>query len=255
MEISSVSQSAYSYWKQYQQASSVTDSEEQKASSFDASQLLQDAISAMDSDGDGQLTAEELGISDETMSALDTDGDGALSESELQEGMEAQNQELASAIFTSLQTVNGQSGMPDTPPPPPPAEGEGENGEEQLSADAMTTMDSDGDGQLSSEELSVSDETFDELDTNQDGYVSQEELMAGLKARNQDLGSAVFGALGDTGDTGASSASAGDTEEGTSSALAARGQAAYEYQMNLGLFDQGTSAMGMMELDAYSVFA
>ena len=125
-----------------------------------------DFFSRIDADADGQLTSDELksdfeshikktadsttGTSTNTPPAPDfakmvtdgdTDGDGSLSEVE---------------FTTAMQAKHAAGSMP--PPPPPPPEQETDSASEsdtaaQSIADAVASLDTNGDGKLSAEEL------------------------------------------------------------------------------------------------------
>jgi hypothetical protein len=78
--------------------------------------------------------------------------------------------------YNSYQTASAM-GMSRPPGPPP-----GDEEMETKISEFLTSLDSDESGSLSQEESGVSATSFDAMDTNGDGEVSAEELMAYLQA-------------------------------------------------------------------------
>lgn len=121
-------------------------------SSTSSSQVWQQLISKTDTNGDDAIGVSELaeliGGDDSTSEAssiigeFDTDSDGTLSEEEFNAAVGGSN---LSGDYLSLQE------MP--PPPPPPAEESASSEDETSIEDLFASIDSDGDGSISLEEL------------------------------------------------------------------------------------------------------
>lgn len=117
-------------------------------------------FSSLDTDADGYLTVEEMqagGVPDveKIFGEVDTDSDGKISEAE-------------SNTFDEKMRTNGPQGMASAPPPP------------QDSSEIFSSLDTDGDGYLTVEELQAgavpdAEKIFGEIDTDSDGKVSQTE--------------------------------------------------------------------------------
>lgn len=133
-------------------------------------------ITQNDSNNDSSLSIEELGINEEQFSALDGNGDSLVTQDE-----------IASAIDNKLASFNGE--MPSKEEfasllsdlglemPKPPESKENSATGDDFSSLIMSKFDSDGDSLLSSSEVSLlSDEEFSSLDTNSDGSISSDEL-------------------------------------------------------------------------------
>lgn len=121
-------------------------------------------IADKDKDGNGTLSAVEISISAEAFQLADTNADGELDAEELKNAADTIGKELAAQ-------------KPQGPPP------NFDRSAEQL----MQNLDTDDDGVLSAEEISISSKTFDAADTNQDGVLSLEELRAASKEIGAEL--------------------------------------------------------------------
>ncbi|WP_439852792.1 XopAW family type III secretion system calcium-binding effector [Pseudomonas syringae] len=139
---------------------------------------------------------------EELLAKLDTDGDGSIGKDELSTALSSGNKEgvtvSLSQAFSDLDSNDDESLDADelaamTPPPPPPMQSVDDQAE-----DLLGSLDSDGDGAISSDELTTglsnagstanSSEVFDALDTDEDGTVSLEELIAGMQPQQPPAG-------------------------------------------------------------------
>ncbi|MFA0994502.1 MULTISPECIES: EF-hand domain-containing protein [Pseudomonas syringae group] len=139
---------------------------------------------------------------EELLAKLDTDGDGSISKDELSSALSSDSKDgitvSLSKAFSDLDSNDDDSLDTDelaamTPPPPPPMQPATD-----VADDLLNSLDSDGDGAISSAELSAgltsagssasSSEVFDALDTNKDGTVSLDELTASLQAQQPPAG-------------------------------------------------------------------
>ena len=132
----------------------------------------------------------------ELLSKLDSNSDGAVDQDELQSAL---SQKSDDGILVSLSknfsdlgsdasgSLSSEEMAAMTPPPPPSRD---QAPDTELADALIKALDSDGDGVISSDELSTglasagssadSKEIFSALDKNQDGSVSQDELAASL---------------------------------------------------------------------------
>lgn len=123
------------------------------------SKIYENILNEKDTDEDGALSASELNISEAQLAKFDTNEDGLISEDE----------------FTAK--IAGEREV--MPPPPPPAMMDDQTSDSDgIAEKILNNKDSDEDGQLSTEETGLSEETTSEIDTNGDGYISQAELTA-----------------------------------------------------------------------------
>ena len=81
--------------------------------------------------------------------------------------------------------------------------------ESKMSADIVSAKDSDSNGTLSASELGVSSTQLAEFDTNGDGEVSAEELSAGLKAQKEKMQASMSNEMMQSGQMGMLQASMG----------------------------------------------
>jgi Ca2+-binding EF-hand superfamily protein len=141
-----------------------------------ASGSLSEALSGLDEDEDGSISSEEFGLDEASeevqafFEAADSDDDGSLSTEEL----DAVQQALAQQMQQAMGGARGPGGPGGPPPGPPPGEEEDE--------DAISALDTNGDGVVSAEEYgldSATDEVqqlFAAIDTDGDENLSAEEV-------------------------------------------------------------------------------
>lgn len=132
-------------------------------------------ITQNDSNNDSSLSIEELGIDEEQFSALDGNGDSLVTQDEIASAIDsklASFEDMPSKEeFASLLSDLGLE------MPKPTESKENSASGDDFSSLIMSKFDSDGDSLLSSSEVSLlSDEEFSSLDTNSDGSISSDEL-------------------------------------------------------------------------------
>ena len=140
---------------------------------------------------------------EELLAKLDSDGDGSIGKNELTSALSSNSKDgitvSLSKAFSDLDSNDDDSLDADElaamtpPPPPPPMQSVDEQAE-----DLLCSLDSDGDGAISSDELTTglsnagstanSNQVFDALDTDEDGTVSLEELVAGMQPQQPPAG-------------------------------------------------------------------
>lgn len=103
-----------------------------------------------DADASGDLSADELDISEEAFAGIDTDSDGLLSSTELHTAYENRVRDQAAS------RINDQ---------------------------LISVKDSDGDSQLTADELGLDSDIFGTVDTDSDGFASLSELNTALITR------------------------------------------------------------------------
>jgi len=149
----------------------------------DPSKMVEDIFSKLDTKGQGYLEKSDLesalsGLGsdssasvDDVFSTLDGDGDGKVTKDEMSSSLQKLADELDSQFNASRMSAAQGGGMR----PPPPAEGEEDEGytQDELSAIASATDDSN-----LSELMNSLAANFDAADANGDGKVTQQEAMA-----------------------------------------------------------------------------
>ncbi len=146
--------------------------------------LATDIMSAKDTDKSGTLSASELGVSQSNVAEYDTDGDGVVSAAELAAGLKAKREQMQASMQNKM-TQDGQMGMLQA------SMGQGVDAGQmasQMAQNIFTQKDADKSGGLSASELGVSDDQLKKIDTDGDGQVSQDELTAALKANRESGG-------------------------------------------------------------------
>ncbi len=125
---------------------------------------LESALSGLDSDSSASV--------DDVFSTLDGDGDGKVTKDEMSSTLQKLADELDSQFNASRMSAAQAGGMR---PPPPPADSEEDEGytQDELSAIASSTDDSN-----LSELMNSLAANFDAADANGDGKVTQQEAMA-----------------------------------------------------------------------------
>ncbi len=149
----------------------------------DPSKMVEDIFSKLDTKGQGYLEKSDLesalsGLDsdssasvDDVFSTLDGDGDGKVTKDEMSSTLQKLADELDSQFNASRMSAAQAGGMR----PPPPADSEEDEGytQDELSAIASSTDDSN-----LSELMSSLAANFDAADANGDGKVTQQEAMA-----------------------------------------------------------------------------
>ncbi len=136
----------------------------------DVSGMSQNIMDLLDTDGDGSLSSEEISSLTGQLEDADSDSDGQVSQDE-----------LLAALSSGMQNSQAMAGpgMMAGPPPPP------DSG--QISAQMISSLDTDGDGSLSQSELGDLSEQLAPADTDSDGLISQDELATAIEAQMQSL--------------------------------------------------------------------
>lgn len=169
-----------------------------------ASDLVSKVMEKNDVNGDGILTADELsGMSSENFSAMDANGDGSLSSDELTTSFSSlmesmKNKEMSPEEFGSFLSSMGLE------VPPPPHQGGGKGGPDvgAMATKIFDAKDTNQDGYLSADELELDSELFSSLDSDGNGNISKSEMEKGLKslfesAKNGEIDQETFGSIMD----------------------------------------------------------
>jgi len=162
----------------------------------DSGELAASIVEKDDADGDGLLSFEETPLDEDRFNAIDANGDGFISADELSADMEE----------------NMAQGMA---PPPAGGPGQGRDAETIVAED-----DEDGDGLLSLSETPLDEDMFNSIDANGDGFISADELSAhmeesmaeGMTMPSEGAEAQAASASGASGSSGASSGSS-ESEE------------------------------------------
>jgi len=143
----------------------------------DATGMSQYMMSILDANGDGSLSSEELGNLSGQFAEADTDSDGLIGQAELASAISTQMGSLSEAAAPAMQG----------PPPPPDASA--------MSAGMISDLDTNGDGNLSAEELGDLSDQLASADTDSDGLISQEELASAISDQIESLSEANASAM------------------------------------------------------------
>lgn len=141
-----------------------------------------------DANLDGVITTDESQLSADMFSNADSDEDGQLTTEELEEMLAAKG-----PPGNSMQGMEGMPDMGGKGPPPPPPPGSGFDVDRILEQE-----DQDGDGTISMEESSLSDEEFSVIDENQDGIITIDEIEKAKENEPYQMGSMPGGSSGAT---------------------------------------------------------
>ncbi|RMR25873.1 Calcium-binding protein [Pseudomonas amygdali pv. ulmi] len=162
---------------------------------------ISSSFSSYTSSTSGTASTNSKKFQEELLAKLDTDGDGSIGKDELSSALSSDSKDgitvSLSKAFSDLDSNDDDSLDADElaamTPPPPPMQSVDEQAE-----DLLGSLDSDGDGAISSDELTTglsnagstanSNQVFDALDTDEDGTVSLEELVAGMQPQQPPAG-------------------------------------------------------------------
>ena len=159
--------------------------------------------SYVSSNSSTSATGNSKKFADDLLKKLDTNGDGSIDKDELSSALSSDSKDgitvSLSKAFSDLDSNDDDSLDADelaslTPPPPPPMQMDAGSAADEAQ-DLLSALDTDGDGSVSSDELTSalsntdnsadSAQVFDALDTNKDGTVSLEELTASLQTSSR----------------------------------------------------------------------
>lgn len=139
-----------------------------------------------DKDGDKCLSADEVSISAEAYAKLDADSDGKLSLAEMKESLAGQDD----AIFQYYKNGGATADTPDitsTLLSNTSASNASGTYSSLAAKRYLSDKDKNGDGLLSSDEVSLSAEIFSSMDKNSDGKVSRAELQSVLSGQENTI--------------------------------------------------------------------
>lgn len=142
------------------------------------SNISKDIIVQNDTDSDTSLSIEELGVDEEVFNSLDSDGDGLVTQDEIATAIDSAMSQFGGEMpskedFSSMLSDLGLE-LP-APPEKPDAS--------SLVSELIASYDSDGDGALSAQEVSLlTEEEFSSIDTDSDGSITTEELTTAVES-------------------------------------------------------------------------
>jgi Ca2+-binding EF-hand superfamily protein len=141
-----------------------------------ASDMAASLIKAKDSNGDGALSASESGLDSDQLSALDSDGNGSISLDELTT--------TAEKLRTDMEKNGFSPGMP-----PSGLKGMGSMSASDMASGLLKNSDKDGDSMLSISETKFSKDEFSSMDGNGDGKLSLDEITTDAEKRISEMSS------------------------------------------------------------------
>ncbi|MGD9554081.1 MAG: EF-hand domain-containing protein [Arcobacteraceae bacterium] len=138
--------------------------------------ISKDIINKSDTNSDSSLSIEELGISQDLFSSLDSDGDSLVTSNEIASAIDAQLSQFNGEFPSKEEFASLLSNLGLEMPEPPTVQ------TNAMASDLMNQYDTDADGLLSSEEVSLlTQDEFNALDANLDGSISTEELSSAIE--------------------------------------------------------------------------
>lgn len=138
--------------------------------------ISKDIVNKSDTNSDSSLSIEELGISQDLFSSLDSDGDSLVTSNEIASAIDAQLSQFNGEFPSKEEFASLLSNLGLEMPEPPTVQ------TNAMASDLMNQYDTDADGLLSSEEVSLlTQDEFNALDANLDGSISTEELSSAIE--------------------------------------------------------------------------
>lgn len=160
------------------------------------SNISKDIITKSDANSDSSLSIEELGIGQDLFAALDSDGDSLVTSNEIASAIDAKLSQFNGEMPSKEEFASLLSDLGLKMPEPSKLT----SMKEAMVSEIMTQYDTNTDGLLNSEELSLlSKEEFFALDGNSDGTVSGEELNSAIEQVTASKSSAPSGGGGMSG--------------------------------------------------------
>ena len=141
-------------------------------------ELANKVMETSDIDGDSLLSIDELDLSEESFASIDEDGDGTLSNSELQNSLSSMLDNMKNQKTSPEQFGQMLSNMGLEVPQPP--QGGGMPNTSQMASDIFSSNDINTDGLMNISELQINEDLFSSMDGDGDGSITQEELAQGL---------------------------------------------------------------------------
>ena len=162
-----------------------------------------------------QKSGTDLGKAEDRFAAMDSDGDGSLSSSELDSGIKSLLPQPSSTMEFAQQRMGGGHGGPQGMPPPPPKDSASSDG----SSTSTDPLDTNGDGVVSAQERmagelsQVLQQAVKAGDSDGDGALSSSEV----SDLSQKLSATLDQMLGKTQAASSSSSAGSDTSQQSSS--------------------------------------
>jgi len=166
MAVTSVS-SQYGDWAQ-----EILESLAKQRESQDSEEVAESTVKSLDRNKDSALTRKESGLSQTAFANADADGDGALSVQELADALANERALIAAGLASSDSKDSVTGALIDQIDLVDHMEG--------VTDKLMTLLDKDGDSGLSLKESGLEEELFNQVDADGDGVISSQELTDAL---------------------------------------------------------------------------
>jgi len=160
----------------------------QRSAPPSASELSSKVMETSDLNSDSLLSIDEVNLSDETFSSIDEDGDGSLSSSEIETSFSTMLENMKNSTTSPQEFGELLTNMGLDVPSPPQKPGAMPNAS-QMASEIFTKNDTNEDGLLSIDELDISEELMSGMDSDGDGNITQEELAQGLQTLFENVAS------------------------------------------------------------------